>query len=335
MELHGRRESHATAPLYFNNNDTPYLNDDDFVDAEIVGAPANGQLYGIPNDIRYSFSDSERERVNGQFTLQYAPVEGLTLTADYTYALVNLTEDRGEQTIWLQRNGFDYIEFDTNEAVATPVVLHEFTGASKDYGYEQQHREQENELKSVGFNANWEVSEDFTMSFDFHDSSATSMPDDGITGGGETAFSVAGKVPSTCLESYAPNPDEPTATIPCRNASNFWTQTFNFNNGLPVARTHVVSIAVRSLCGHGRKLGLQFRGREPGLAGPAHRVPGSNYRHQAVAHRRQVRHDRKQHVGVRRRNPGHGFAATCFRVQHDAWATGAWATAAPYPTWWR
>jgi TonB-dependent receptor len=225
----------SVAPLYFNNNDTPYNTADDFVDAQIVNAPANGQLYGIPNDIRYSFSDSERERVNGQFTLQFAPVEGLTLTADYTYALVNLTEDRGEQTIWLQRNGFDHLEFDTNEAVATPVLLHEFTGASKDFGYEQQHREQENELKSVGFNADWKVSDDFTLSFDFHDSKATSMPNDGVTGGGETAFSVAGKVPSTCLESYAPNPADPTAAIPCRNASNYWTQTFTFNNGLPVA----------------------------------------------------------------------------------------------------
>ena len=223
------------APLYVNNNDTPYINGDDFVDVDVVNAPANGQLYGIPNDIRYSFSDSERERVNGQFTLQYAPVEGLTLTADYTYALVNLKEDRGEQTIWLQRNGFDRLEFDTNEAVATPVLLHEFTGASKDFGYEQQHREQENELKSLGFNANWEISEDFTMSFDFHDSKASSLPDDRVTGGGETAFSVAGKVPSTCLQFYAPNPADPTATVPCRNASNFWTQSFSFNNGLPVA----------------------------------------------------------------------------------------------------
>jgi len=40
--------------------------------------------------------------------------------ADYTYALNELKEDRGDQTTWLQRNGFYYLEFDTNEAVATP-----------------------------------------------------------------------------------------------------------------------------------------------------------------------------------------------------------------------
>ncbi|HEV7607795.1 MAG TPA: TonB-dependent receptor [Steroidobacteraceae bacterium] len=225
----------GVTPLFVDTRDTPYNSTDDQVQANIEHAPANGQLYGIPNDIRYAFSDSERERVNGQVTLQFAPIDGLLLTADYTYALVNLTEDRGEQTIWLQRNGFGHIVFDTNEAVATPVLLHEFTGASKDFGYEQQHREQENQLKSLGFNANWAVSEELTLGFDFHDSKATSMPDDGITGGGETAFSLAGKVPSTCLEYYPANPANPTATIPCRNASNFWSQTFSFNNGLPVA----------------------------------------------------------------------------------------------------
>ena len=34
--------------------------------ATIENAPANGQLYGIPNDIRYAFSDMERERINVQ-----------------------------------------------------------------------------------------------------------------------------------------------------------------------------------------------------------------------------------------------------------------------------
>ncbi len=140
----------SITPLFVDTNDTPYFAGDDEVAATIENAPAQGQLYGIPNDIRYVFSDIERERVNGQLTVQFAPVEGLTLTADYTFAQSEIVEDRGEQTIWLQRNGFDHIVFDTNEAVATPVLMHEFTGAAKDFGYEQQHREQKNDLRSVG-----------------------------------------------------------------------------------------------------------------------------------------------------------------------------------------
>jgi TonB-dependent receptor len=223
------------APLFVNTLDTPYDGNDDLVSATIENAPANGQLYAIPNDIRYAFSDSERERINGQLSVQFAPIDGLTLTADYTMAQNSITEDRGEQTIWLQRNGFDHIVFDTGASVATPVLLHEFTGASKDFGYEQQHREQKNDLKSIGFNVAWQASDKLNLNFDFHDSEARSLPDDPVTGGGQTAFSLAGKVPSTCLEAYPANPDDPAAAIPCRNASNFWTQTFTFNNGLPIA----------------------------------------------------------------------------------------------------
>ena len=67
---------------------------------------------------------------------------------------MNSSQDRGDQTIWLQRNGFYYIEFD-DEEVKTPVILREHTGTSKDFGYEQQHREQKNDLQDIGFNAEW------------------------------------------------------------------------------------------------------------------------------------------------------------------------------------
>ena len=191
-------------------------------DAVINNAPAIGQLYGIPNDIRYAFSDLERERINAQGVIQFAPADNMTLTLDYTFAQNDITEDRGEQTIWLQRNGFTRVDFDTNEAVATPVFLQEFTGASKDFGYEQQHNEQRNRLKSIGFNADWAVSDRLTVGLDFHSSKAEALPNDGLTGASQTAFSLAGKVPSTgnCAEG------------PC---TNFWTQEFQFNNGLPIA----------------------------------------------------------------------------------------------------
>ncbi len=220
----------ARAPLFQQNVNNP---NDNGVNLVIENAPKDGQLYGIPNDIRYAFSDAERERTNAQLTVQFAPIENLTLTGDLTFAEQDIQEDRGEQTIWLQRNGFDHIVFDTGEAVATPVLLHEFTGSSKDFGYEQQHREQKNDLRSAGFNASWNVSDKFNLGFDFHDSRARSLPDDPITGGSETAFSLAGKVPSTCLQTV-PDPNDATKTI-CVNSSNFWTQTFQFNNSLPVA----------------------------------------------------------------------------------------------------
>jgi TonB-dependent receptor len=213
----------SRGPLFSQSSVNP---NDNSVQLVVDNAPANGQLYGIPNDIRYAFSDAERERTNAQLTLQFAPVENLTLTGDLTFAEQDITEDRGEQTIWLQRNGFDHVTFDTGNEVATPVYLHEFTGSGKDFGYEQQHREQKNDLRDLGLNASWDVSESFNLNFDFHNARARSLPDDPITGGGQTAFSLAGKVPSACLQMVGTT---------CVNSSNFWTQEFMFNNGLPVA----------------------------------------------------------------------------------------------------
>jgi TonB-dependent receptor len=238
----------AAAPLYYSDNGTP-ANAADDVFATIVNAPANGQLYGIPNDIRYAFSDMERERTNAQVAVQFAPNDNLTLSLDYTWALNELKEDRGEQTIWLQRNGFSYLEFDTGREVATPVILREFTGANKDFGYEQQHREQRNDLNSIGFNASWDVSDQFNLGFDYHDSRAGSHPDDPITGGGQTAFSLAGKVNSngvSCARGQNPG------------CTNFWTQEFNFNTGLPVAMRTLYPTSSAAYAGTGGNSDYDF-----------------------------------------------------------------------------
>jgi TonB-dependent receptor len=191
-------------------------------DAQIENAPAQGQLYGIPNDIRYAFSDLERERINAQGVIQFAPADTMTLTLDYTFAQNDIVEDRGEQTVWLQRNGFTNVIFDTDELIATPVFLQEMTGAGKDFGFEQQHNDQRNELNSIGFNASWDVSDRLNVGLDYHTSESESTPNDPITGGSQTAVSFAGKVPSTgnCTTGVC---------------TGFWTQEFQFNNGLPIA----------------------------------------------------------------------------------------------------
>jgi TonB-dependent receptor len=192
--------------------------------AVIINAPADGALYAIPNDIRYHFSDRERERTNAQLTVQFAPTDTLTLTADYTYAETDLTEDRGDQTLWMNANRYSLVDFDTGHAVATPLLLQEDEGTAKDFGFEQQHREQKNELKSIGFNAEWHVTDNFSLSLDVHDSKAESVPNDPFTGGGETAFSFAARVPSTC---------DPIDVNLCTNR---FVQTFRFNSGLPIAQ---------------------------------------------------------------------------------------------------
>jgi TonB-dependent receptor len=188
----------------------------------IVNAPANGQLYSIPNDLRYAFSNFERNRVNAQAVLQFAPTDALTLTLDYTHSTMEMSEDRGEQTQWLnQGGGFSHIEFDTSHPVAVPVYIREITGG-KDFGYEQQRNEQKFKLDSIGFNAKWQATDRFSLNFDAHNSKSQSLPNDPITGASITAFSVAGT--NSC-------------TVGPYCGGN-WAQEYWFNTGLPImART--------------------------------------------------------------------------------------------------
>ncbi|RPE81866.1 TonB-dependent receptor [Vulcaniibacterium tengchongense] len=190
--------------------------------ATVTNAPQIGQLYGMPNDLRYAFADFERERINGQAVLQFAPTDSVTLTLDYTYSTNEISEDRGEQGIWLQRaNSFTHLEFDTGQEVATPVYLRDIVGA-KDFGFEQQRNEQKYKLDSIGLNAVWNVSDRFSLAFDAHNTKSSSRPNDPLTGGGSTYFSFAGT--NNC------------ETGPYCGGN--WAQELWFNNGLPIgART--------------------------------------------------------------------------------------------------
>jgi len=136
----------------------------------VNNAPAQGQLYARPNDIRYAFSDSERKRDNAQLTLQFKPQDNFSATADYTFAENNLVEHRGEITNWVQTgSNTQIVEFDNN-SVKTPSYIKEVYSGAVDEGFEQQWREQTNTLKSLGVNFEYKLNDDWTLMLDAHDS---------------------------------------------------------------------------------------------------------------------------------------------------------------------
>jgi len=162
------------------------------INATIENAPENGQLFGRPNDFRWTYSDKQRERTNAQLTLQMAATDYLELTLDYTFAELSLWEHRGEWTMWLHNSTtVDAVTFDDSD-VATPIYIHETT-SGKDVGYEQQLREQTNTLGSLGFNALWEANDTLSFSFDVHDSSMENLPT-GIGDSGELAISTGAPI---------------------------------------------------------------------------------------------------------------------------------------------
>jgi TonB-dependent receptor len=145
---------------------------------QVSNAPSDpNELVAVPNDSRYHYSTSRRETINGSASVQFKPMETLTITADGLYARNRLSEDRSDQTNWFNRP-FDTITFDDDPVVATAIKLGE--GGlfdSKDIGFEQQHRSSKTTLYSAGLNAKWELTDQLTVNLDGNTSQSKSRPD--------------------------------------------------------------------------------------------------------------------------------------------------------------
>ncbi|UZJ43985.1 TonB-dependent receptor [Marinimicrobium sp. C6131] len=168
--------------------------------SELVNEPAPGQLYGLPNNLAYQFSDRKRERINAQITLQYQPSNDISFTTDYTFAENKLRDWQGSQSVWFTRisNG---VEFDTDQPVATPVFISEDIVNTKPAPSTQMYNDQTNTLKSFGFNTNWQATDSLELTLDAHDSTMESLPS-GPEGLGRVQFLFGAPVVSSHSAMY-------------------------------------------------------------------------------------------------------------------------------------
>lgn len=145
-------------------------------DTVVNNLPADAQWVSIPKDSRYHVTQAERERQNGQLTVQFRPREDVTLTLDALYAKNSQEEHRTDQTNWFNAIRSE-MTFDGDSVVSSPVFQdQDIPGDTKDIGFEQQLRSQEDELKSFGFNAEWDVNDNLSLAFDVHSSKSESNP---------------------------------------------------------------------------------------------------------------------------------------------------------------
>lgn len=175
---------------------------DYFGTAPIVNQPAVGQLYGVPTNVGHNFTDSNRERTNGQLTIQYRPVDNLTLTVDHTYAENHIVENRGGMSLWFWQTP-DRIEFDSGEPVATTTLYSDnLSGGTKDVSLGLGYTNQTNTLNSTGFNADWQLNENVTIKLDAHDSSMESRPS-GPNGIGDMTFAMGAPIVAGQVVTYS------------------------------------------------------------------------------------------------------------------------------------
>ncbi|MEO5688575.1 MAG: TonB-dependent receptor [Burkholderiaceae bacterium] len=149
----------------------------------VTNRPTTG-AYSTSVDMRYSLTAVERERTNGQLTLQWAPSKNLTFTADETLASNIQHKKNAELSSWFNFSfggagvgGYAPLTF-TGGPVATPIIEtalfpnndHDLAVNAGAYG-------QKTTLNSTGFNADWKASDALRFNLDAHHSTSLSKPD--------------------------------------------------------------------------------------------------------------------------------------------------------------
>jgi TonB-dependent receptor len=130
-------------------------------------------LYMLPQNVGYTFNDVQRERVNGQLVLQFAPTDTITATLDYTYAENEIKTQDAELSAW---NGLGptVISEWTDGPVAVPISYSSNGGA--DFGGNHTNKGVNHQLDSIGFNLAWDPTDNLSLQLDFHDSESDSGP---------------------------------------------------------------------------------------------------------------------------------------------------------------
>ena len=140
-----------------------------------VGRPAAGTdgIYSVPQQPRYIFEERQRERINGQLVLQYAPIDDLTLTLDYTMVENTYETQHFDVSAW-----FNYSD-DRNDSVwagdpddnSWPVVYSEiYPEATRDTSLTVGDYGNREEMDSIGFNVDWQATDQLSFEFDVHTS---------------------------------------------------------------------------------------------------------------------------------------------------------------------
>ena len=144
--------------------------------------PGDTDVYAIPQNADYAILDIDRQRLNGQVVLQYAPTDRLTGTLDYTYSQNEIEVRNSSVGIWFN-HAYTNSAW-TDGPIAGPIFYSEVFGDANVYpGYGDSDLSMsgsltanQSENKSLGFNLEWQATDSLALELDYHDSSAESKP---------------------------------------------------------------------------------------------------------------------------------------------------------------
>jgi len=142
----------------------------------ISNRPGPDEVYSVPQNLLYNFNEVQRERTNGQLTLQFRPVEAVTATLDYTYSENIVATQRNELSVWF--NFGPSVSSWTDGPVAGPMIYSEtIDPAISDLSMGGSQFATVAENNSLGFNLRWDASDRLGFELDYHDSDGENGPD--------------------------------------------------------------------------------------------------------------------------------------------------------------
>lgn len=143
----------------------------------------NGPTF-YPRNFGYGIDDISRDRTNGQVVFQYAPTDTLKATLDYTYSKVESRALNTGTGIWYSDTGATM----TDGVIDKNGTFVRVTETGEDYASNVRLNTSETENKSLGFNLEWQATDNLKLSFDVHDSSG----ENGGVGRGNDTFLILG-----------------------------------------------------------------------------------------------------------------------------------------------
>jgi TonB-dependent receptor len=144
-----------------------------FDNGQHINPPVAGDLVALPQQIIYTTEEWERERYNGQVTLQWRPIDTVTMTADYFYAQLELDHTFNNMSIWFSPTGQSGTW--TDGPIVSPLIYTE-TDNQVDMPMGAGVDATKNERDSAGFNLVWDPTESLSFSLDYHNSTAKKDP---------------------------------------------------------------------------------------------------------------------------------------------------------------
>jgi len=170
----------------------------------ITNPPGPTDIYARPQNFNMGIAAVQRQRRNGQVALQFAPTDTITTTLDFTYAENRVQSQRADLSVWFNLSG-GAMTFTDGPIAAPTIYSQDIPNNNSDIGMGINHQNSRTELKSLGFNVEWQVHDNLDLTLDYHDSRADLRPDNPFGSSrlvaasaflrGDTTVDFSGKLP--------------------------------------------------------------------------------------------------------------------------------------------